>query len=469
MIALDLPRGWAMTSVGEVAIYQNGRAFKPSEWSTKGLPIIRIQNLNGTSPSYNFSEKYHEEKFRVRKGDLLFAWSASLGAFIWRGQDAWLNQHIFRVDHTKVIDRLFLYYALKTITLDLYSKAHGSGMVHVTKGKFEETPLRLPPLAEQHRIVSKIEELFSELDRGAENLEKAREQLKLYRQAVLKHAFEGKLTAKWREENKDKLETSEQPKKEQTISCIDSEFPATPQGWQFVKLHEITEINPRLDKSAYADSLTVSFVPMLAVDAGTGIIDASHIRPFREVKKGYTHFQENDVIFAKITPCMENGKIAVVPPLENKLGFGSTEFHVLRAGNEASAQYIFYFVSSEQFSKNAEHNMTGAVGQRRVPAAWLANERVPLPSLPEQRIIVARIKESLSQVTKLLKMTNVQLVRISSLRQSILKRAFSGKLVSQDPNDEPASVLLERIKVEKAARPHTAIKPKRRRRTVART
>jgi len=417
-----------MTSVGEVATYQNGRAFKPSEWGTKGLPIIRIQNLNGSS-DFNFSGKCHEQKFKVRNGDLLFAWSASLGAYIWRGQEAWLNQHIFRVEHTKIISRMFLYYALTNITTDLYAKAHGSGMVHVTKGKFEETPLRLPPLNEQHRIVAKIEELFSELDKGVESLEKAREQLKVYRQAVLKHAFEGKLTARWRQENQDKsgLENAE---------------------WQFVKLHEIAEINPRLDKSVYADDLTVSFVPMPAVEAGTGVMDVSQIRPLHKVKKGYTHFQENDVLFAKITPCMENGKMAVVPPLRNKLGFGSTEFHVLRTSNQASEQYIFYFVSSEKFRRNAEHNMTGAVGQRRVPATWLANEHVPLPPLPEQRIIVARIEKSLSQITRLLKETDAQLVKTKSLRQSILKQAFSGKLVAQDPNDEPASVLLERIQAK---------------------
>ena len=288
-------------------------------------------------------------------------------------------------------------------------------------------------LNEQHRIVSKIEELFSELDKGVESLEKAREQLKVYRQAVLKHAFEGNLTAKWREENQDKsgLENA---------------------GWQFVKLHEIAEINPRLDKSAYADELTVSFVPMLAVEAGTGVIDVSHVRPFHEVKKGYTHFQENDVLFAKITPCMENGKMAVVPLLKNKIGFGSTEFHVLRTSNRVSEQYIFYFVSSQLFRKNAEHNMTGAVGQRRVPATWLANEYVLLPPLPEQRIIVARIEKILSQITRLLKETDAQLIKTKLLRQSILKRAFSGKLVAQDSHDEPASMLLARIRATKKAK-----------------
>ena len=109
-----------------------------------------------------------------------------------------------------MIARQFLYYTLSNITNDLYAKAHGSGMVHVTKGKFEETLIWLPPLKEQHRIVSKIEGLFSGLDKGIESLKNARAQLNVYRLAVLKHAFEGKLTTQWREENKDKLKTPEQ-------------------------------------------------------------------------------------------------------------------------------------------------------------------------------------------------------------------------------------------------------------------
>ncbi len=325
-----------------------------------------------------------------------------------------------------IIDVCFAYYACKALRLP--DRGYSRHYAFLKKSK-----IPLAPLNEQHRIVSKIEELFSELDKGVESLEKAREQLKVYRQAVLKHAFEGNLTAKWREENQDKsgLENA---------------------GWQFVKLHEIAEINPRLDKSAYADELTVSFVPMLAVEAGTGVIDVSHVRPFHEVKKGYTHFQENDVLFAKITPCMENGKMAVVPLLKNKIGFGSTEFHVLRTSNRVSEQYIFYFVSSQLFRKNAEHNMTGAVGQRRVPATWLANEYVLLPPLPEQRIIVARIEKILSQITRLLKETDAQLIKTKLLRQSILKRAFSGKLVAQDSHDEPASMLLARIRATKKAK-----------------
>ncbi|MCB2425501.1 restriction endonuclease subunit S, partial [Methylophaga pinxianii] len=205
-----MPKFWTMASLGEMATYLNGRAFKPNEWEKTGKPIVRIQNLNNANAAYNYSSSIHEERYLITNDELLYAWSASLGAYIWKGGEAWLNQHIFRVIPKPNVDKLFLYYLLTKITSELYAKSHGSGMVHITKGKFEETQVPLPPLNEQRRIVAKVEELFSELDNGIESLKKAREKLKVYRQAILKHAFEGKLTAKWREENKDKLVSPEQ-------------------------------------------------------------------------------------------------------------------------------------------------------------------------------------------------------------------------------------------------------------------
>ena len=189
----SLRPGWAQCTVGDLASYVNGRAFKPSEWKDVGRPIIRIQNLNDPAAPFNYSPEAHEDKYRIQRGDLLFAWSASLGAYIWDGEEAWLNQHIFRVDLYDGVEKRYVYYLLDKITAELYAKAHGSGMVHVTKGKFEETSVDLPPTAEQIRIVSKIDQLISELDQGIASLQTARDQLNVYRQAVLENATSGDL------------------------------------------------------------------------------------------------------------------------------------------------------------------------------------------------------------------------------------------------------------------------------------
>ena len=160
----SLPEGWAVIKVGNVAKYTNGRAFKPEEWESTGLPIIRIKNLNDADAPYNRSSVIHEQKYLIKDGDLLFAWAASIGTYIWSGENAWLNQHIFKVEPYPFIDKAFLFYAFQAMISEFYKNSHGSGMVHITKKQFEEITLLLPPLSEQIRIVECLEQAFSILD-----------------------------------------------------------------------------------------------------------------------------------------------------------------------------------------------------------------------------------------------------------------------------------------------------------------
>ncbi|MAD46007.1 MAG: hypothetical protein CMH98_13480 [Oceanospirillaceae bacterium] len=230
-----------------------------------------------------------------------------------------------------------------------------------------------------------------------------------------------------------------------------------PDSWESVSISVISEINPKLDKKLFEDELEVSFVPMPAVGAEDGKINTQELRTFGQVKKGYTAFSEGDVLFAKITPCMENGKMAVVPSLRNGLGFGSTEFHVLRSYKGILPEWIYYYVSSKLFRIEAEHNMTGAVGQRRVPAPWLAGTNIPLPPLNEQHRIVAKIEELFSELDKGIESLTTAKAQLQVYRQSLLKHAFEGKLTEQwrkDHQDELESTdeLLARIQDEREAR-----------------
>ena len=200
-------------------------------------------------------------------------------------------------------------------------------------------------------------------------------------------------------------------------------------AWPVKPLSEVVDLNPRLDKSGYRDDLEVSFVPMAAVEAGSGRMEVSQTKHFSTVKKGYTPFKESDVLFAKITPCMENGKMAVVPELTNGLGFGSTEFHVLRPHEGIDPRYVYYFVSSKGFRREAAHRMTGAVGQKRVPQSFLEEALIPVPLFDDQKSIVAEIEKQFSRLDEAVANLKRVKANLKRYKASVLKAAVEGCLV----------------------------------------
>lgn len=156
-----------------------------------------------------------------------------------------------------------------------------------------------------------------------------------------------------------------------------------------VAISEVADVNPSFPRTSnFAPESLVSFLPMASVSESGEIITQDE-RPFGEVSKGYTYFAEGDVLMAKITPCMENGKATFVQNLKHQAGFGSTEFHVLRPGSEVDGKYLFYMIWNPLFRKEAGRNMTGTAGQKRVPSSFLKDSTIPLPPLPEQKRIAA--------------------------------------------------------------------------------
>jgi type I restriction enzyme, S subunit len=166
-----------------------------------------------------------------------------------------------------------------------------------------------------------------------------------------------------------------------------------PSCWAMPRLGEICEINPRSKPDLALDD-EVSFIPMSAVDERSGKIVAGSARHYREVMKGYTPFIEGDVLFAKITPCMENGKAAIARGLVNGVGYGSTEFYVLRHGKLVLAEWIFFFLRMDAVRMRAAGSFQGAVGQQRVPESFLTGFRVPLPPVGEQHRILDFLREA---------------------------------------------------------------------------
>ena len=209
-----------------------------------------------------------------------------------------------------------------------------------------------------------------------------------------------------------------------------------PEGWSFLSLPDICGVNPTRPRTlTQSDETMTSFVPMAAVDDREGRITDLQARPFAEVKRGYTYFEENDVLFAKITPCMENGKAAVARGLISRFGFGSTEFHVLRPTNRILPEWIYYFVRREAFRQEAKTKFRGAVGQQRVPADFLETHLIPVPfpqnpekSLAIQQQIVTRVQMTASEVAEAQLGNTKTGALLNQMEQSILAQAFRGEL-----------------------------------------
>jgi type I restriction enzyme S subunit len=199
-----------------------------------------------------------------------------------------------------------------------------------------------------------------------------------------------------------------------------------PRGWTWAKLSDVCEINPPLDL-ALGDEDLCSFIPMAAVEVESGRADPSQTGRYGELRrKSYRPFRERDVLFAKITPSMENGKAAVANQLANGVGFGSTEFHVLRSRGAVEPRYVLHYVLQRSFRDEAAHHMTGTAGQRRVPARYLDSTPIPVPPLAEQRRIVAAIEEHLSRLDVATQSLQEGLGRVAVLRAAAITSLIEG-------------------------------------------
>lgn len=188
------------------------------------------------------------------------------------------------------------------------------------------------------------------------------------------------------------------------------------------KLSEVCCINPKIDIQVSGET-EVSFIPMSAVSK-KGEINTLQIRKYKEVKKGYTYFGNDDVLFAKITPCMENGKGAIAKNLKNRIGFGSTEFHVLRPGKEITGEWVYFLLSLKHIRKIAARHFTGTAGQKRVPVSFLKNLGVSVPSLELQQ----KFADVVQKVEKLKEKQRESEKELDNLFNSLMQKAFRGEL-----------------------------------------
>lgn len=266
------------------------------------------------------------------------------------------------------------------------------------------------------------------------------------RQAILQEAIEGKLSAEWRKENpvrkgdpnydaeallekikaeKEKLLKEGKIKKQKALPTIKPEemLFKLPDGWVWTRLGELGFVNPR---NYIDDNLDTGFSPMPFISNEYGRKPLFEIKKWYLIKSGFTHFANNDVAIAKITPCFENSKACVFDGLPNGYGAGTTELHVLRP-IEVNSKYIYINLKTSKFLNEGEKLMTGAVGQKRVPVSYFENYHIPLPPLAEQQAIVERVDKLLAIVDELEKQVADRKEKAEQLMQAVLREAFEGE------------------------------------------
>lgn len=429
-----LPKNWCWTNWGECGEFVAGSGFKNEYqgFTNYDIPFYKVSSLKTANETGYLCDNTNTVDETVRKKLKAALIPANSLLFAKIGEAIRLNRRAINtvpccVDNNMmafipIICQLkYAFYWSKGI--DLYDFTNATTVPAIRKTDLEKISFPLAPLAEQQRIVDRIESLFTKLDEAKEKAQAVVDSFETRKAAILHKAFTGELTAKWREEHDVGMES-----------------------WEQCSLSDVCTVNPKkADTKDLPDELEVSFFPMSALSEIYGEITDPQTRLLKEVRSGFTNFSEGDVVFAKITPCMENGKSAVVGKLVNDIGYGTTEFFVLRCSDRLYNRFLYHLVRDKLFRDKAKAVMAGAVGQQRVPKRYLETYKLNLPKFNEQREIVRILDGFFAREQSAKEAAEAVLDQIDLMKKSILARAFRGELGTNDPNEESAVELLKQI------------------------
>lgn len=452
----DLPPGWVWATLGDLGRHHNGRAFKSADWGEVGRPIIRIQNLTGSGSKYNHFDGQVDSRHVVSHGDLLVSWAATLGVYVWRGPEAVLNQHIFKVESH--ISPQFHRWLLESVVTDLYRQAHGSGMVHITKKKFEQTPVRLPPAAEQGRIVTAIEEHFSRLDAAVDASTAAATKATAMRRSILLEALSGRLSMRVADAEPasallGRIATSRAQFKGGPPTAVEgasSSLHDLPSGWIWARLQDVAAAEPRAItdgpfgsnlKTAHYTESGPRVIRLQNIGDGEFKHEDAHISPGHYESLLAHSVKKDDLIVASLGESLPRACLVPdwVPPAIVKADCIRVRIHP-----EVNPAYINLALQHPQLRRETMVKIKG-VGRPRLGMQGIKDLVIPLAPRAEQQLIVAAVEEHFSRADAVRDTVSASLAKVDAMRRIVLSEAFAGRLVPQDPDEEPATALLERI------------------------
>ena len=466
---------WERVLLGDIADVLNGYAFKSEFFSkSEGFPLLRIRDVGKNSTEAKYTGPY-DDRYLVNPGDLVIGMDGDFNSARWNGPQALLNQRVCRVDlKTSHYDAAFLYHALPGYLNAINANTSSVTVKHLSSRSVAEIPLPVPPLSEQHRIVAEIETQFTRLDAGIAALRRAQANLRRYKASVLKAACEGRLVpteaqlarvgadgvrpdyepadallqrilaerrAKWEAENPGK-------KYKEPAAPDTDNLPDLPEGWVWATLPQLGELNrgkskhrPRNDPRLYGGPYP--FIQTGDVKQAQGII-RTYSQAYNENGLAQSHLWPIGTLCITIA-----ANIAESAILGFEACFPDSIVGFLTDASHCDVHFIEFFIRT---AKEDLKRYAPATAQKNINLRTLSQLGIVLPPLAEQHRIVAEVERQLSVVQELEATVEANLKRAERLRQAILKQAFEGKLVPQDPNDEPASALLERIRTAREGR-----------------
>jgi len=363
--AIDTPiaKHWPVVRLGDVVKQrkeciniEDTRTYKRCRVQLHTQGIVLRDEIEGARIKTKEQQVCHADELLVAEID---AKVGGFGIVPVELEGAIVSSHYFLFTiNTSKLEPRFLGYYLKTPFFQDQVNARGStNYAAIRPHHVFSYTMPLPPLTEQRRITAKIDQLAAKISEAQTLRTSCSHAISLLLDSFFNEILRQAKTAR---------------------------------GWRYVSIPEVAEVNPRRPNLGLSPDTLVTFVPMAAIDESTGTIVTPQNRPLSEVIKGYTYFEEGDVLFARITPCMQNGKSAVARNLMNRIGFGTAEFHVIRPKAYIDSDYLHALVRSKSFRRDAESHFKGTAGQQRVPEIFLINRIIPVPPLEEQQRIVVR-------------------------------------------------------------------------------
>ncbi|MGU7401867.1 restriction endonuclease subunit S [Salmonella enterica subsp. houtenae serovar 48:g,z51:-] len=441
-----MSKNWQRCQLGDVLTLINGRAYKKEEMLTEGVPILRIQNLNGGNKWFYSNLDLAEDKY-CYKDDLLYAWSATFGPY-WSKWDHKLiyHYHIWKIETSSVLYKQFAYYALWNITEALKASAHGVAMPHITKAGMEAWEIDLPPLTEQKVIAEKLDTLLAQVDSTKARLERIPQILKRFRQSVIVAAVSGKLTKELHKINKFKLT-------ELNISL--------PSLWKVSEIGQFADVKggKRLPKgeSLIAENTGFPYIRAGQLKNGT-VLPEGQLYLEEHIQKSISKYivSSGDLYITIVGACI--GDAGIIPDIYNNANLTENAAKICNLNKNIFNKFLSLWLRSS-YLQDIINSEIKSGAQGKLALARIKSLPLILPPLEEQHEIVRRVEQLFAYADTIEKQVNNALTRVNNLTQSILAKAFRGELTAQWRAENPdlisgensAAALLEKIKAERAA------------------